>query len=175
MPFLLGLIAIVGTIVYWMYRARNVSDTALELVDAANDVRLAARRFGFRRKANKHPADIIEDPNIAIAAIGDAFIELDGFPTHEDKQALTISVAKTCGVSARDAADLVVLGRWIVGQCNGPLPAIDRLSRNLYRESKTLHFQKVMDVIKSTTSNAGGNLTDQQKAALNDIQRGFKL
>jgi len=37
--------------------------------DAARDVRRAARRFGFRRQTNLHPAEPIDDTRVAAAGI----------------------------------------------------------------------------------------------------------
>jgi hypothetical protein len=56
-----------------MNRARNAANVATDLVDMAQDVMGAARRFGFRRKANTHPVDSLEDTKVAMAALGISF------------------------------------------------------------------------------------------------------
>lgn len=50
MPFLIAIITAAGAFYFWTMRARNAADAAHNVIDMANDVRLAARRFGFTKK-----------------------------------------------------------------------------------------------------------------------------
>jgi len=61
MPFILALISIAAAAYFWINRARNAGEIAGEVLDMANDVRLAARRFGFKRKTNLHPTVLRAD------------------------------------------------------------------------------------------------------------------
>ena len=88
MPFFIAALGALIAIYFFFVRARNVGHMAGDLVDTAQDVRLAARRFGFRRKTNVHPVETIEDPRLAVGAIATAFVELDDLPTKEQRDAL---------------------------------------------------------------------------------------
>ncbi|MBL9057650.1 MAG: hypothetical protein JNJ84_15395, partial [Rhodobacteraceae bacterium] len=89
MPVILSVIAAAGAVLWWMYRARAAGQVAQDLAGAASDVLNAARRFGFQRRANLHPVESIDKPELAVGAIGLAFLELDGLPSQEQQQALT--------------------------------------------------------------------------------------
>ncbi len=175
MPFFLGLLAFVAGIAVWIYRARAAAEVTHEILDAASDVMAAARRFGFRRRNNRHPADDIEDPKIAVGGIGVAFLELEGMPTAEGKKHLQIALAKHTRVSTKDAEELMVLGHWLMGQCNGPQPAIERLSRTLQKTTQAQHFETVMAVLQDVAAANPNGLSNRQREALPDIQRAFKI
>lgn len=48
----MAILSIIGAAYFWTQRARNARDMLGDVGDMANDVRLAARRFGFTRKMN---------------------------------------------------------------------------------------------------------------------------
>lgn len=175
MPFVLALLAAAAGAYFWITRARNAAQITHELLDVASDVRAAARRFGFRRRADVHPADQIEDPKVAIAAIGVAFLELDDYPTAEQRDALVRGLREGCSVSHKDAEELVILARWVVSQCNGPQMAVPRLSRALYRLSGQSDFNTLVGLVQTIAKFGKGELSPLQKTALEDVQRGLRL
>ena len=50
MPVLMAILGIISAAYFWTQRARNARDMLGDVGAMANDVRLAARRFGFTRK-----------------------------------------------------------------------------------------------------------------------------
>lgn len=172
MPFILSLIAIAGAAYFWFNRAQNAKDTAVDLLDAANDVRLAARRFGFKRRTNVHPVDDIEDPNVAIATIATAFIELDDLPTQNQRDKLAVQLQYQLNQDTKAAEELMVLGRWLMGQCGRPDAAISRVTRRLYKFDGVHSVEPLMTVLKNL---AGENLSDSQSDSIAEITRAFHL
>jgi len=140
----------------------------------ANDARLAARRFGFRRQANVHPVESIEDPAVAVATISLAFLGLDALPSREQHQALGRGLQSQLNLSLPDAEELVVLGRWMMGECGGAEPAITRIARKLYKLNGGRSFPHLMGVIKEITIEGAG-LSAKQTSALEDLKRAFRL
>ena len=130
MHILVALAGISAAVYFFFIRARHAADVTHDLLDMAQDVASAARRFGFRRKANVHPAESIEDPNIAIMGIAVAFLDLGSFPTQEQHGALIVQGQSVLDVSRDDAEELTLLGRWLISQCGGADAAISRLARN---------------------------------------------
>jgi len=172
MPFLIALVGIIGAVYYWTNRARNARDVAGEVMDMANDVRLAARRFGFKRQSNLHPVESIEDPRLAIASIATCFIELDGLPTEEDRKRLTIQLRSRLRADADEAQEMEVLGRWFMTECGGADPAISRLSRKLYKLGGAEQMEPLIDILKQAVVS---DLSDKQRDALDDIQRAMRI
>lgn len=74
MPYIVAILGLIAGGYFWMNRVRNVSNAAQDLVGVAQDVMSAARRFGFRRRYNEHPVDSLQDPDVAIAGAGLAFL-----------------------------------------------------------------------------------------------------
>ncbi|EAQ44624.1 hypothetical protein MED193_03362 [Roseobacter sp. MED193] len=175
MPFILGAVAVIAAAYFWIQRARNAAEMGHELLDVANDIRLAARRFGFRRRNNLHPAETIDDPKIALAALGASFLELDDFPTAEQKEALIRGLREELKIPHEEAEELVLLGRWIMGECGGAQQAISRLSRRLYKLSEQTHFNTLVSLIQSIVKYGNGTLSQSQKTALEDVQHGLKI
>ena len=91
-----------------------------------DDVRLAARRFGFKRRTNVHPVEGIDDPRLAVAALSIAFLELDDYPSAEQRSALLVRLQSVYDISQNEAEEMAILGRWFVSESGGPSQAITR-------------------------------------------------
>ena len=176
MPFVIALIGIVIAAYFWMQRARTAADAARELTGVAQDVMSAARRFGFRRKANVHPVETLEDPDVAIAAAGIAFLELGGLPTAEQHDRLLTSLQSHLGQSVSRAEEALILGRWLVGECGGPQPGLSRMARRLYKLRGADSFQPLMAVLKDVAA-AGrdGAISPRQSDALTEIALLYRI
>lgn len=173
MPFLVALLGIAAAAYFWANRARNAKNVAMDVADMANDVRLAARRFGFTRRANIHPGESVDDPRLAMATIATAFIELDDLPTQEQRRLLNVQLRSKLRLDAEEAQEMEVLGRWLMTECGGPEPAIARMSRKLFKLEGVAQAEPLMDILKQLVADNG--LSDRQRSALEDIQRAFRL
>ena len=172
MPFLIALLGIIAAAYFWANRANNARHMAGDVMDMANDVRAAARRFGFKRQTNIHPVESIDDPRLAIAAIGAAFIELDDLLTAEQRQRITVQLRSKLRVDATEAEEMEVLGRWFISECGGAEPAIARLSHKLYKIGGAEQMEPLMAVLKETVTDT---LSDRQRDALEDITRAMRV
>ena len=150
--------------------AKTVAD---ELVIAAQDVRHAARRFGFRQRANVHPVETIEDPRLAIGAIATAFLELDDLPTRDQRVALQHALRDRHNLSRDDAEEITVLGHWFVSECGGADTAVPRLARKLYKLEGNVSFEPLLSLIRVSVGQDG--LNDKQRDALDDVRQAFHI
>lgn len=174
MPALFAIIAAASAVIFFMIRARNAADAAQDLMGVANDVRLAARRFGFRRRHNQHPVDCLDDSNTAIAALGLAFIDLGGMPTQDQKSALDISLRKHLRIDGTTAQECMVLGHWLNTECKTTSGAFTRLTKRL----KTLKGVEGVQPLLSVLNDVGahqGSLRDQQNEAIHEVKRVYGL
>lgn len=175
MPILIAIAGAALAFYFFVIRARNTADVATDLIDVANDVRLAARRFGFKRQTNVHPADSIEDPKIAMVGIAVSFLELGSFPTQEQRNALIVQAQSQLDVSKSEAEELVVLGRWMVTECGGPSAAKSRLSRKLYKLSGTGAVTPVLTIVQNTLAVGEDALNETQRDALEDVKQALHV
>ncbi len=172
MHIIIGIIGIATAAYFLVMRARHGAEMATELMDVAQDVASAARRFGFRRRQNMHPVESIDDINVAIGALGTAFIALDDLPTQEGRAQLDVALRKHLNLDGPAAQELEVLGQWLVEQCNGPTPAVPRLAKRLRTLGGADAFTPLMRVIQTS---ATPPLSTRQSEALDDIKRAFRL
>ena len=174
MPFILGLVGIIVAAYFWAQRARNARVVAEDLVGMAGDVMNAARRFGFRRQANVHPVESLDDADAAIAAIGIAFLELGGLPSVEQQNALILSLQHQLAQSHDKAQEAVILGRWLVNECGSAQAGFDRLARRLYKLRGHAGFEPLMLVLRDVAQ-AVGSLSPRQSEALDGLTTVFRL
>ena len=175
MPVILGLLAIAAAGYFWMNRARNAAYIATDLADMAQDVMGAARRFGFRRRANVHPVESLDDANVATAAMGVAYLEMDGLPRAEQQDALVRSLQMHLAMSHDQAQEAVILGRWLITECGGTGPGFDRLCRRLWKLRAMAGFEPLMAVLKDVSQAGGVGSSAKQKEALEAVARVFRL
>ena len=174
MPFLIALAGIVVTAFFWAHRARNAAHIVSDLADMAGDVRLAARRFGFARKANVHPVESIDSPDLAAAGLACAFVALDDMPTSDQTERLRIQLRRVLRVDDATSRELMILGNWLVSQCQGPQPAIARLSRKLYRLEGSSALDPIMDILTGTLyADTAPSL--RQSEALEELKTAFRV
>ena len=157
----------------WYWRFNMAREAAREIGNIAGDLVNAPRRLGFRRRANAHPVEGIDEPDLAIAAISVAFLELSGMPSRDDQDALAATLSTHLGVKREDIDEMMVLGRWLVGECQGPQPAITRLTKRLAKLDDRA-FQQLLPVLNEVGSRSGG-LSAKQTDALDEIARILKL
>lgn len=173
MPFLIAAIGVIAAVYFFLNRARNTAHMAGDIVDMANDVRLAARRFGFRSQTDVHPVENIDDANLAIAALTMAFQELDGLPTQDQRDDLIVQLQQQLDMDRPSAEEALVLGRWLVSQCGGADTAVSRLARKTYKLGGAEILPPLMEVIKGSLPPSG--LSQRQKEALEDLRIAFKI
>ncbi len=95
MPVILAILGAIGAALIYYIRTRGPIDSGRDLIEAAHDVRLAARRFGFKRNASRHPAEDIDDPKVAIGGIAVAFLEMDDLPANVEVHVLPTGDSKS--------------------------------------------------------------------------------
>ena len=172
MHIIIGIIGLAPAAYFLVLRARRGAEVASDMVDVGRDVAAAARRFGFRRRYNQHPVDSVDEPNLAIAALGTAFIALDDLPTADDRKRLDIALRKHLNLDATGAEEIEVLGQWLVSECQGAEPAVPRLAKRLNKIDGGASFGTLMEVIQTA---ARTPLSQRQTDALQDIKTAFRL
>lgn len=175
MPFIIALLGIVAAAYVWVIRARHAAHMTNELAGVASDVLAAARRFGFSRKLNLHPVESIDDPKLAIAACGLAFLELDGLPSSEQHDALTRSLQSRLDMSHEKAQEALILGRWLLTESGGAAPGFSRILRRLFKLQGRESLEPLMAVTNDVAQNGTSGLSQKQKDALDEVKQIFRL
>jgi hypothetical protein len=176
MPYIIALLGMVIGAYFWIQRARMAAEATNELVGVAQDVMAAARRFGFRRRHNQHPVESLEDPDVAIAGAGIAFLELGGLPTAEQQDKLIVSLQTHLGQSHNKAEEALILGRWLVAESGGAQQGLERITRRLYKLRGHQSFQPLMAVLKDVVATGrDAAVSARQREALEEIAVLFRI
>lgn len=175
MPILIALIGAAITAYIWMNRAKRGAEIASDLIDVASELKNAPRRYGFRRRANQHPVDGIEEPNLAISGLAVAFLEMDNLPTADARAQMDVSLRKHLGLDAKQAQEITVMGRWFVEECHGAVQAFPRLAKKLHKLDGASHFNNLMAILTEITQSTEGGPSTRQSEALTDLARIFRL
>lgn len=176
MPYLIALFGLVIGAYFWVQRARMAAQATQDLAGVAQDVMAAARRFGFRRRHDLHPVESLDDPDVAIAGAGVAFLELGGLPSAEQQNRLIASLQSHLRQSQDKAEEAAILGRWLVNESGGAQPGLDRLTKRLYKLKGVQGLQPLLSVLKDVAA-AGrdGAMSTRQREALDQIARLFRI
>ena len=98
---------------------------------------------------------------------------MGGLPAREDQHALAETLPRELSLPREDADEMLILGRWLIGECQGPQPAITRLTKRLGKLDAGA-FQQLLPILNDIGTRAG-RLTGQQRDALDEIARILKL
>ena len=131
MPLVLAVLAALVGGYIWYMRYQRARDAAEMLVDAASDVRNAARRFGFRRKANIHPAESVDDPRLAMLSIVAAMAQMDRPWSTDLSRNLTVEAQRAFGVDVDEAEEMTVFAKWMSEQSSTYAEIVRRLAKQL--------------------------------------------
>lgn len=173
MPILIAILGAIAAASIWYWRMQQARDAADVLLNAANDVRLAARRFGFRNKLNVHPADSIQDSRLAAAGIVAAIAEMGGMLNADQTQSMTRQFQTTFNISSDEAAEIAIFGRWISGQCGSRSDAVRRLSKRLVGIAGQSALPDLIAMIEATQTATGHGMGEDEADAVATINRQF--
>lgn len=149
MHILLALLAVVAGAAFWIYRARQAADSTRVVLEATQDVKAAARRFGFRTRANQHPTEGVDDPRVTASALLVLTAETDGGISRAEQAAILEQLQTVFQLSAADAEDLYVFSKWLANQSSNP----DDMIRRLIKKTVNLGGRDTLpDLIQMVTA-----------------------
>lgn len=160
MPILITIIGLLTAAGIWFYRIRAAKDVAGEMFDMANDVRLAAKRFAYKRNNSTHPIDGIDDARLAAAGIMAIAAEMDGAITANEQRVMRDQAVNTFDCSTEDAEEFVIFGHWLASQGTNR----HETTRRLIKRTISLGGMETLpDLIKMVTAvgTADGAMNDE--------------
>src|SRR5262245_4224348 len=114
MHILAAIGAVLGILIFVLFRMQQAANAARDIADAADEARGLFRRWGWRRRLAKNPIDTVEDPREAAAAMMVAAAQSDGSITERERSAITAEMVKRFGATQAQADELLARGRWLV-------------------------------------------------------------
>ncbi|TFG89011.1 MAG: TerB family tellurite resistance protein [Hyphomicrobiales bacterium] len=175
MHILLGILGVLSAAMLWYWRAKQAGEAAGELTNAANDVRLAIRRFGYMRKHKVHLADCVDDARLAAAGIVASIAAMDAPLSQAEIDMLTAEAGAVFGVDSREAVDIAAFGRWVAGQCNTPEDAVRRLTKIIRAKAGAEAGPDLIRMVQKVATADGVGLDERETDALQAIRRGLGM
>lgn len=166
MPILMLILTAVGGAIWWWIRA-NPRDAIYVAKDVATTVKNAPRKLAFTRQSKAHVVEGIDDPRIAICAMAQAFVQLDDLPTQEQRDSLHVELRSKLRCSEEEAQEMQALGLWLIQECKGPVTAIPRLARRLFKLEGNTSWQVIQEIFEGLV---GESLSQKQIEAVQDIR-----
>lgn len=171
MHILLAVLAAAAGIGFWLWRAHMAARAASDLLETADDIRAAVRRFGFNRKAKTSPHDGIPDPRLAAAGILAAFANMNGGIGREEIAAIAEECRRAFGCDRKEAEDIGAYGRWLAQQSPNMDETVRRIGRNLQDMLTAEEKEQLFGMIERVASIDGGGLSDGQRRTLDNLRR----
>lgn len=171
MHIVLAVLAAAAGIGFWIWRARMAARAASDLLETADDIRAAVRRFGYRRKSNTNPLDGIEDARLAAAGILCAFANMDGGIGSAEVTAIAEECRRAFKTEADEATQIGAYGRWLAQQSANMDETVRRLARNLESKLTGEEKEQLFGMIERVASIEGGGLSDGQRRTLENLAR----
>jgi len=165
---LLAVLGIAVGIGVWLWRARIAANA---VVETADDIRAAVRRFGYHRKSKASPLDGIDDARLAAAGILVAFANMDGALSREEIAAVAAECAQAFEAEAAEAEQIVAYGRWLIQQSANMDEAIRRLARNLETKLTASEKQELLAMAERIAAIEDGGLSGAQRYSLDLLAR----
>lgn len=175
MHIILGLLTLVGVIALWVWRARMAAGAAREIGETAEDLQAAFRRYGYRRRAGKHPAENLDDPRLAAAGMMAAIARLDGDMSTERMNAIRVECRASFRLGDKEADEVAAFGRWIAEQSRDPDDAIRRLLKIVRDKAPREAHEDVVGMLTRVASVEGGGPNELQADAITRVKRGLGL
>ena len=170
MGFVAILMAAAAGLSLWIWRAQRMKEGAERAVEMADDVRAAVRRFGYKRRTDKSPLELVDDPRLAAAGVLIATARLDGDLSREQREAVEGACARTFQLDAGEAAEIVAYGRWLNQQ--GEAEEVARkLSRRLNELVEPPQRSEVLSLALGISAVEGGMASERQRSVLDALAR----
>lgn len=129
MHILLAILGILAAASFWMYRIHHAANAANALLNAAQDVQSAARRFGYKLRNKQHPVDGIDDPRVSATAVLVLIAKTEDGVSKTAQAAIEEQLQTVFQMRPSDTQEMYFLAKWLAGQSQNPSDMTRRLIR----------------------------------------------
>jgi hypothetical protein len=135
----------------------------------ADDVAKALRRQGVALPLSANPLNDMYDPKIAAGGVLFAIAALDGALTVERLQAIKVEFTRLFNATMEEAADLLIIGRWLVGQ-HGYEEALRCLAMPLHHALVAGEIADFLVAARAVAEDADGTLDHARAQAIEEMR-----
>jgi uncharacterized tellurite resistance protein B-like protein len=155
MHILAAIGAILGVLIFVLFRMQQAANAARDIADAADEARGFFRRWGWRRKLAKNPLDTVEDAREAAAAMMVAAAQSDGSITERERTAITAEMVTRFGATQAQADELLARARWLVQDRTDAAEVFRRLTPLIRRSCGPTERSDLVDMLRAVAAADG--------------------
>jgi uncharacterized tellurite resistance protein B-like protein len=151
--------AVLGVVLFALFRMQQAANAARDIADVADEARGFFRRWGWRRKHAKNLLDTIDDAREAAAAMMVAAAQSDGSITERERSVIAAEMSKRFGAMPVQAEELLARARWLVQDRTDPGEVFRRLTPLILRTCGQAERSDLIEML-GTVANADGRTDD---------------
>jgi uncharacterized tellurite resistance protein B-like protein len=155
MHILAAIGAVLGVLIFVLFRMQQAAHAARDIADAADDARGLFRRWGWRRKLAKNPLDTVDDAREAAAAMMVATAQSDGSITERERAAITAEMVRRFAATPQQADELFARARWLVQDRNDAGEVFRRLTPLIKRACGPTERSDLVDMLRAVAEADG--------------------
>jgi uncharacterized tellurite resistance protein B-like protein len=158
--------AVVGVLLFALFRMQQAANATRDIVDAADEARGLVRRWSWRRKHLKHPLDAVDDAREAAAAMMVAVAQSDGGVTERERAAITGEMVKRFDATPDQAEALLARARWLVKDSADAAEVFRRLTPVIQRTCGAIERSDLIEMLDAVAraDNSADDIVSQDIA-----------
>lgn len=174
MHIVLGILAAVGVIAFWIMRANQAAQASRELGEAVGDASGAVRRFFWRRRTQVDPIKQIEDPRLAATAMMCALAQSDSLLTDRERQVILEQMAHYLEVGGQAAEEMFAEARWLTKEMRDLDTFLRRLAAPVNQLCSAEEKAQLLEML-SAVADAEGVVSELQQEAIRRLRDSLAL
>ena len=171
----MSIVAILGAVfaalLFVLFRMQQATHAARDIAEGVQEARGLFRGWAWRRKMNRNPLDLIEDPREAAAVLLTVTAEFDGNLTDTERQTIVAEMAKTFGATQKQGEELLALARFTARDLRDPANVYRRLAPNLVTSLSPAERAQVVGMVEAVAAADGpvGETLQRDIAVLREL------
>ena len=173
MPFLLGLLAVLGALGMILWRLNQASGAARDLAETAGEMQGFFRRRKWQKKLANDPLQTIDDPRLAAAAIMTALALADGAITEAEQAVIVREMREKFGASGAAAEELLAHARWAVRDVAEVDTCVRRLLPVIEKTCGAQEREQLIEMLEAVAA-ANGRPEASERLSVERVKRALR-
>lgn len=174
MPFILGALAVLGAIVFFVIRANQAAQAARELGEVANEAKGFLRRRRWKSKTNTDQIREIDDPRLAAAVMMCALAKSDDDLSESEVTAILDQLGGPLALAPADAEEMLAQARWLTREMKDLGAVLHRATPHINAHCTAPEKAELLDMLIAVTE-VDGPIDAIQQDALDRLRRELDL
>lgn len=174
MHILLGILAALGAIAWFVIRANQVNRAGREIMETASDAKALIRRSRWKSKGKGDLIQDIADPRLAAAVMMTMVAKCDGDVTERQRDAIQDQMEAGLGLEPQAASEMLAEARWRTNDVNDVTTVLRRAAPTIESNCTAEERLELIDMLVAVAG-VEGAVSDLQTNAIDGLKRKLGL